>query len=248
MDLWTADTATGLFTRVTTEAGGESDPTGPPDERSLAYSYIPRAGGTSKQRSAVRRVDLRTGVDQELADAVCTAVDDWTKDDRIICRNGLSMFAVPASGIDKAATMSRDFHGDQSHISPDGNWVAYNSRVSGAFEVYVAHLGRIASGIRVSVDGGVQPLWRRDGAELFYLTPSGTVMSVGVRFDPDFHAETPKPLFKTNLVPSDGWAQDAVTPDGQRFLVREPVRQFFTVLQNWLPPDQRNRLPAIGER
>jgi hypothetical protein len=32
-----------------------------------------------------------------------------------------------------------------------------------------------------------------------------------------------------------------VTPDGQRFLIKEPVRQFFTLLQNWLRPQSESR-------
>ena len=88
---------------------------------------------------------------------------------------------------------------------------------------------------QVSVAGGVQPHWRQDGRELFFMTLGGQVMSVAIRTSPTLEIDTPKPLFTTNLVPSEGWSQYSVTPDGQRFLVMESSRQFFTVLQHSLP-------------
>jgi Tol biopolymer transport system component len=237
MDLWTADTATGLFTRVTGTPGTESDPTWSPDERSLAYSYIPRVASASPaQRRAVRRLDLTTGNDRELANDTCQFVDDWTRDGRVLCRAPTAMFLVPASRPDDLANIPGDGNGDQWHVSPDGKWAAYNSRASGAWEVYVAPLQRMVPQVRVSPAGGVQPLWRQDGGELFFLTPDGTVMCALVRSTaPPFHADPARPLFRTSLVPAEGWPQYAVTPDGQRFLVKEPIRQFFTLLQNWLP-------------
>ena len=56
-------------------------------------------------------------------------------------------------------------------MSPDGRWVAYNSNESGTWEVYVARFPDFTSRRRVSIAGGVQPKWRGDGKELFYLAP-----------------------------------------------------------------------------
>jgi Tol biopolymer transport system component len=56
-------------------------------------------------------------------------------------------------------------------ISPNGKYVAYESDVSGAFEVEVAS---IATGARtqVSVGGGTWPAWSADGRQLFFLHES----------------------------------------------------------------------------
>jgi protein kinase-like protein len=159
-----------------------------------------------------------------------------------LCRKGLAMFAVPASGTGNVTTLSDGTGGeDQAQVSPDGNCIAYNSKMSGEWEVYLAPLARMASATRVSGTGGVQPLWRGDGRELFYLTLDGTLMTVTARTASGCEADSPKPLFKTNLVPAEGWGQYAVRPDGQRFLIKEPVRQFFTLLQNWLPAQTESR-------
>jgi eukaryotic-like serine/threonine-protein kinase len=239
-DLWTADSTSGLFARVTQAPGTEGDPIWSPDERFLAYSYI--ASSADKQSHGVRRLDLMTGADEEFAAPTCQYVDDWTNDSRVICRKGSAMFAVPASGTGNVTTLSDGTGGeDQAQVSPDGNCIAYNSKMSGEWEVYLAPLARMASATRVSGTGGVQPLWRRDGRELFYLTLDGTLMTVTARTASGCEADSPKPLFKTNLVPAEGWAQYAVSPDGQRFLIKEPVRQFFTLLQNWLPAQTESR-------
>jgi serine/threonine protein kinase len=237
LDLWTADTASGRFARVTSTKGWESDPAWSPDERYLGYSYSPGLTdfAPSEQRPGVRLLDVTTGEDRELANDTCRYVDDWMKDGRLLCRKGITIAAVSASGTGVATTLSTNFPGDQLHVSSDGQVAAYNDRISGNWEVYVAPFPRMAPAKRVSVGGGVQPLWRSDGRELFFLTLNGTLMSATIRTAPELQADTPKPLFKTNLVPAEGWSQYAVTPDGQRFLVKDPGRQFFTVLQNWLP-------------
>jgi serine/threonine protein kinase/Tol biopolymer transport system component len=241
MDLWTADVASGLFTPATRTPGSESDPVWSPDEQSIAYSYLPsNDDADAMQPPGVHRLDLVTGADTQVAKQNCQFVDDWTKDGRLICRK-TGMFAVAAAGTGTATPLSPDGRGDQWHVSPDGSWVAYNSKASGEWEVYVAPFPRMAPAVRVSAAGGVQPLWRGDGREIFYLTLDGTVMTVGLRTIPSFEADPPKSLFKTNLVPAEGWAQYAVSPDGQRFLIKEPVRQFFTLLQNWLPAQTERR-------
>jgi hypothetical protein len=74
----------------------------------------------------------------------------------------------------------------------------------------------------VSRGGGIQPRWRRDGKELFFVSPDFKLMAVDVSLMPTFRASIPKPLFS---VPMRGAATDVglarydVTPDGQRFLV-----------------------------
>jgi dipeptidyl aminopeptidase/acylaminoacyl peptidase len=233
-DLWIADSKKGVFSRVTRTPGAEHDPTWSPDERYVAYSYIRRHASTM-QPDGIRRLELPTGADTEFATRTCQYVDDWTHDNRfVICRGTGALWAVPTERSADPIRL-RDDYGDQWHVSADGRLIAYQSDETGEMEVYVAPFPRMVPPRQVSVGGGVQPLWRQDGRELFYLTPNGTLMSVGIRTGPAFEADTPKPLFRTNLVPADGWAQYSVTPDGQRFLVKEPGRQFFTVLQNWLP-------------
>jgi eukaryotic-like serine/threonine-protein kinase len=125
---------------------------------------------------------------------------------------------------------------DEVHVSPDGQWVAFDSYESGRWEVYVAAFPTFTSKRQVSNGGGVQPQWRRDGRELFYLGPDGSMMSVRVETASDLVASAPERLFPTNIAPDPETPQYAVTTDGQRFLGLEPAGETpnYTFLLNWL--------------
>jgi Tol biopolymer transport system component len=122
-------------------------------------------------------------------------------------------------------------------FSPDGKWIAYSSEDSGRFEVYVAPFPR-SGGRQISLTGGSEPHWRRDGRELFYLAADRKVMSVAVTSPGVFGA--PQPLFQTDaLFPGSVYHMNFdVNGDGTRFLVSNPVAGAglspITVVVNWL--------------
>ena len=62
----------------------------------------------------------------------------------------------------------------------DGRLIAYNSDESGRWEVYIATFPGFTEKRQVSLAGGMQPRWRRDGKELFYLAADGTMMAAEV--------------------------------------------------------------------
>ena len=149
------------------------------------------------------------------------AVDQWTPDGRfIIFRTlGKAVYAMTLTG-DRTPRMLVDtpFIEDEVHVSPDGRWVAFNGDESGRWEVYVAAFPTFTSKRQISSGGGVQPQWRADGRELFYLAPDGSMMSVRVDARTEFTASPPTRLFATNIVPDPNVPQYGVTADGQRFL------------------------------
>src|SRR5436190_362404 len=89
-------------------------------------------------------------------------------------------------------------------------------------------------------DGGSQPMWRRDGKELFYVAPDQKLMAVSVSGDASFAAGKPTPLFQLRLIPYppvDPRLQYAVAARGDRFLVNmvvEPIAVSpVTLVLNW---------------
>ena len=80
-------------------------------------------------------------------------------------------------------------------ISPDGRWLAYESNDSGQFQISVRPFPDVNKGHwQVSTGGGTQPLWARNGQELFYLAPNGALMSVRVERGTTWTAGTPTTL------------------------------------------------------
>jgi hypothetical protein len=124
----------------------------------------------------------------------------------------------------------------RARVSPDGKYVAYDSGASGRREVYVEALPPGSGRVQISLEGGLQPWWRRDGKELFFrsLGSNGSMLAVDIATEPKLKAGIPHPLFPL----PQGW-DGAVHPDGQRFLyaaagqAAEIDDNPITVVMNW---------------
>ncbi|HSR43038.1 MAG TPA: hypothetical protein VLL48_12715, partial [Longimicrobiales bacterium] len=129
------------------------------------------------------------------------------------------------------------FPPDATHavLSPDGRWLAYRAVEpgSGSSEVYVRPWPALDGQWKVSVAGGFEPVWTREGRELVYLEPVGLqdpalgvgevrFMSVELGEDPDFSSAVPQPLFTTTMNRANPLRAFDVTADGSRFVVIEP--------------------------
>jgi hypothetical protein len=132
------------------------------------------------------------------------------------------------------------FHPVQGRFSPNTRWVAYASDESSRFEVYVRPFPAAIGQTQISIAGGMQPEWRRDGKELFYVSTDGKLTAVAVTTDgATFSAGTPHALFEVEIPEANPpYPTDyAVTADGQRFLVNtvvdQPTRPALTVILNW---------------
>jgi Tol biopolymer transport system component len=234
VDIWLLDLSTGVLSRLTSDPGLDGDPAWAPDEQSLVFT-AQREG-----RNQVFRKDLSTGVEEPLLKLPYpVVVDDWSPDGRfVIFRSmGRAIHAMPMVGDRTPRTIVDTplIIEDQSHVSPDGRWIAFNSNESGRWEVYVATFPDITAKRQVSVNGGVQALWRADGRELFYLDPQGALMVLDVDSARAAFG-VPKMLFRTAAVPSPHVAEYGVAPDGRRFLLLDPVGSpppAFTFLFNW---------------
>ena len=111
-------------------------------------------------------------------------------------------------------------------ISPNGRWMAYSSSETGRGEIVVVPFPNAGdSKWPVSADGGSEPLWSRDGRELFYRNSKRELVSVRVETQGSFSAGAPNVLFSERLyVRNATRRQYDVAPDGQRFIMIRPVR------------------------
>jgi serine/threonine-protein kinase len=105
-------------------------------------------------------------------------------------------------------------------ISPDGQWMAYVSAEGGGADVYVRPFPEVSSArYAVSVGGGSEPAWSRDGSELFYRSNRGDIMSVELTEGSGFsHLQPRKLLENPGMIAEPYHRSYDVTPDGQRFL------------------------------
>jgi serine/threonine-protein kinase len=136
-------------------------------------------------------------------------------------------------------------------FSPDGRWIAYGSDESGQSEIYVRPYPGPGRKWQISTGGGVHALWARKGKEIFYRNGQ-KFMAAAVNLNPEFRVEKARLLFEGPYVLSGGQSY-AVSPDGQRFIVLEPVEKelepvtHFNVVLNWFE-DVKQRMSAIPGR
>ena len=131
-------------------------------------------------------------------------------------------------------------------VSPNGRWLAYASDESGREEVYVRPFPGPGSRWTVSTDGGGEPVWARNGQELFYRNRD-RIMAVTVTSDATFTTSKPRVLFEAKAPLRDVDASFGVMPNGD-FLMIEPGESDtppaqINVVLNWV---QELRQHVVG--
>ena len=116
-------------------------------------------------------------------------------------------------------------------FSPNGHWLAYMSDESGRYEVYVQPYPGPGGKYQVSTEGGTEPVWNRNGKELFYRS-GNRMMAADVTTQPSFSLGQSKMLFQGEYLRSPGTVVDYdVSGDGQRFLMIKPTDQTLSLNQ-----------------
>jgi hypothetical protein len=138
-------------------------------------------------------------------------------------------------------------------ISPDGNWLAYVSDESGQAEVWVRPFPGSGAKYKISNEGGISPIWSKNGSQLFYRNGTGNqVWVVDIRLDGGFSPSKPRLLFKKQIEigwPTRNWD---LWPEGKGFLILkpedlepQPVTEIFLV-ENWF--EELKRLVPTGKK
>jgi serine/threonine-protein kinase len=121
-------------------------------------------------------------------------------------------------------------------FSPDGGWLAYVSDESGRDEVYVQPFPGPGPKWLISTDGGVDPVWSRQGRELFYRK-GDDIMAVPVTTSADFSAGRPRRLFAMRFDAADNGPNYDAAPDGTWFVMprsdQAPLRDELHLVLNW---------------
>jgi hypothetical protein len=252
INLWAIDADHGTPTRMTLAQTSDTDPRWSPDGLSVIFSSL-----RDPARSP-HRVGLSADTPTRLwkFDGRIFALDDWSDDGRWLLYHDARVPVLMARELDTAGApkgdpivAARALTGiiDQAQMSPDGRWVAYNSNETGPNEVYVTPFPPTGARYTVSRGGGVQPTWRGDSAELYFLAPDTMLKAVKVSVNgTTLVTSEPVDLFKPQLPGANAQIEQyRPHPSGQRFLALDIVGNERTlslgVLMNWrtLVPVQR---------
>jgi len=249
-DVWVMDVARNTTTRLTFSEQNNA-PVWSPGGDQVAYLQT-----TVDRWRIYRKAANGVGEPILILDKTGFFPMDWSPDGRFLLARatdtsqgtplGTAVFAVPTSGDPKPIPVIRSkFRISYPRFSPDGRWIAYAaSSEGGVRDIFVQAFSPneppSVARWQVSSGGGSEPRWRRDGKELFYLSSTGQMMSVGVRTaGAAFQTAPPVPLFDSRLELAEvgGWRYD-VSPDGQRFIVAQLVEDVagapMNLVVNWL--------------
>jgi hypothetical protein len=217
-DLWIAELNRNTLSRFTFD--GSLSGIWSPDGRRVLWTandgnrYLRAADGSGKDELLFKAPPPGTGF-----------VSDWSSDGKRIAfagfndTLGLNVWLVEPDGDRKPYPYNESrFTQTWNAISPDGQWMAYESDQPGQFEILVESIPAGHGRLQISTEGGDWPVWRRDGKELFFR--QGTkIMAAPIRLTKaSVEAGKPQALFD---VPADTRFQ--VSRDGQRFLIAMPV-------------------------
>jgi serine/threonine-protein kinase len=252
-DLWVYDFARASLTRLTTE-GSSQDPVWSPDGKRIAY----RATRLGSRNLFWKNVDGIAAEERLTTSAGLQTPWSWSADGTTLAfqetgdGTKAEIWMLPLSGDRKPQLFLGDsFNESRPRFSPTGSLVAYVSDRSGRPEVYLQSYPVPERRWQVSSGGGRDPVWARDGRELFYRA-GRKIMSVQVVKGSTVSLSAPQLLFEGDYVFGEPVIDFDVRPDGQRFLMIQPSRPsppiaHINVVLNWFTELQQ-RLPATRHR
>lgn len=245
-DLMLYDFARGVLSKVTVD-GLSHNPVWAPDGARFAFRSW-QAGGMTMWSMPADRSAPATRLDPQgtrQSPVSYSPNGEFLAFDQKDPQTSDDVWVLPARGSPVAVARSR-FSEGSAKFSPDGRWIAYASDESGKPEVYVQAFPGPGAKQQVSKDGGLDPVWRPSGGELYYRNDDG-MMVVSVQTSGRLSVSAPKQLWKGKYsagsgsscgMPGPASSNYDVTPDGQRFLMVKddlswaPSNRIVVVL-NW---------------
>jgi serine/threonine-protein kinase len=238
--IWMYDFSRATLTPLTTGSGSSQAPRWTPDGKRIVY----RGTRTGFRNLWWKTVDDTTREERLTSGERTQTPGSWSADGQWLVydeggpETGFDVWALPAGGDRKArVVVSTPFTEQYPRLSPDGRWLAYTSNEPGRVEVFVQPFAGPGGRSQISIEGGTEPVWSRDGRELFYVN-GDKMMAVEITTTPAFRAGTPRLLFEGRYMFSpNGVAAYDVAADGRFLRVQpmhpDPPTNQINVVLNW---------------
>jgi len=241
-DLWIFDLTRGSRVRFTFDSSSEEYPIWSPDGQAVGF-----ASNRNGRFQIYRKSLMGSGVEERLLDwPNDTLPTSWSSDGKFIAFHTLAQqeeigpWILPLEGDRKPfrvqpAPSSAWF----ATFSPDGRWVAYDTRGGGAAntQVYLRPFPSLDREWQVSANSGLLARWGGDTKEIFYERPDGRFMAAGLSFAGGGAEAIETRELGDIYAPMQAEPIFSVTPDGQRLLIKMPFYQpgsdVLTLVSNW---------------
>jgi len=241
-DIWLHGIDRDVLTRLTFE-GSSSSPIWSPEGMRLAFTrgyrvFVKSAGGGGEAEQLTAGRPYSWSSDGSMM--IRTAYHGKTGEDIVLVR-------LDGDGKPETLVGSR-FDEIQATLSPDDRLLAFTSDETGRSEVFVASFPNTSRKWQVSTEGGREPMWARDGSELFFRD-GDKMLSVGIRMGPELALGKPVLLFEGRYARGGEVANYDVAPNGEGFIMirhegggttpveLEVVLNWFDELERLAPPN-----------
>jgi serine/threonine protein kinase/Tol biopolymer transport system component len=238
-DLWIFDLARGNRLRLTTDGYNRGNVWSPDNQR-IAFFAAPQARESNDVIQDLFVLPSAGGPPTRLLERQGPQwAVSWSPDGRyLVFEDGpgfsRDLWVLPI-GEEPRPLVATRFNERGGVVSPDGRSLAFVTDESGRAEVYVQPFPDPGPKMPISTNGGLQPMWSRDGRELFYREDD-SLMAVAVQHQP-FRASAPRKLFDLPgaLYNLDPYSADYdVAPDGRFLTVRRGTSTELRVVLNWV--------------
>jgi eukaryotic-like serine/threonine-protein kinase len=249
--VWLYDLSRETLTRYTFEGNRNTDPAWTPDGKRIAFE----SNKEGPQNLFWQLADGSGGLERLTTSDYTQFPLSWSPDGQLLAfiefnpTTGRDIWMLRLGDRKAQPFLRTPFDETSPQFSPDGRWLAYASNESGPYEIYAQPYPGPGGKWQISTEGGTEPVWNRNGRELFYRS-GDKMMAVDIATQPSFAAGKPRMLFEGQYQQTPvTFPNYDVSRDGQRFLMLKPSEQAasaptqINVVLNWFE-ELKRRVPA----